>query len=102
MEDLPNSLEGRTKYIYDKLARGERPNLRREARKSVYQPCEVVADGRRFKGIIKNISASGAMVAGFDLDNQRTPQLKLKSFAGTPRDFEIVWRKPDLVGIRFL
>ena len=102
MNDLPESLEERTKYIYETLRKGERLNLRCEERKAVFQPCEVRANGRRLKGIIKNMSKSGAMLAGFDLDNQFTPKLELLSFSGAPKKFEIVWRQTDLVGIRFI
>ena len=102
MTNDPLSLAERTKYIYEALLKGDRINLRTEERKPTYQPCEVVSSSRRLKCIIKNISPGGAMLAGFDLDNIDEGNLKLLSFAGAPKRFEIVWRETDLVGVRFV
>lgn len=103
MSEDPNSLESRTRFIYEALLKGDRINLRAEERKPTYQPCEVrTTAGRRLKAIMKNISSGGAMLAGFDLASQHDDKLKLLSYSGAPRDVQIVWRHQELVGVRFI
>lgn len=107
-----NKLNNRIAHIVSNGARQEAvshdpdlaisPNKRKQTRQPTHHYCTVLSGDSRFSAYIKNLTHDGAMIQATGIHNITTKTAQLISYLFGTRDVRIIWRKQDLIGIKFI
>ncbi len=104
---MPKKIDHSSRIAALKASRGQaedaarRSNKRRAERISTFKNGELIVQGGRFKCVVRDLTADGAMLTGTGIHNINVDTAELIIDTGH-RHVRIAWREIDCIGVNFI